>query len=73
MREELDAEEILISLSEPVAKKWRPEGPGTAEFDPSEHSCVFGTEESSSEEVGIRSGQVIIEDLDGSTVKEPEL
>ena len=65
MREELDAEEVLPSFSEPAAEVSRREGPGTAEFEPAEHSCDFGTEESSSEEIGIRSVQVISEEFEG--------
>ena len=55
MREELDTKDKLPSLAEPDAEVLRPEAPGTADFEPAEHFCVFGSEKSSSEEIGIRS------------------
>ena len=39
-------------------------GPETAEFELVEHFCNFGTDDSSSEEIGIKSGDDIRADLD---------
>ena len=63
--EEFDAEEILPSTSELATDISRCDGPATAEFELLGHSCNFGTEDSSSDEIGIKSGQVIKEDLEG--------
>ena len=65
MRDELDAEEIFPSRSQVNPDLSRLDGPETAKFELREHSCNFGTDDSSSDEMGIKSGQYIIADLAG--------
>ena len=61
MRDELDAEEIFPSSSEVNPDMSRLDGPETAKFLLREQSCNFGTDDSSSDEIGIKSGQDIID------------
>ena len=60
----MDAQEILPSRSELRPDMSRLGGPETAEFELVEHCRNFGTDDSS-EENGIKSGQVNKADLDG--------
>ena len=59
MRDELDAEEIFPSKTEVNPDMSLLDGPER------EHSCNFGTDDSSSDEIGIKSGQYMIADLAG--------
>ena len=65
MRDELETEEILPSRSEVNFDMSRLGGSETAKFELREHSCNFGTGDSSSDEIEIKSGQDITADLAG--------
>ena len=63
MRDELDAEEIFPSRSEVNPDTSRLGGLETAKFEPLEQSYNCGTDDSSSDEIGIKSAQEMITDL----------